>query len=171
MNPQRAAAINSLIEAVGEARSDLLEAHSVAQVEAVARPNGRFFRAGPLGRVVLAHDEVMRAPLDDPGPPKTRTAAPLTSHWAARSMRNSTLHNRILHRLRATDSFRGWTVEELEQTLKVKHQTMSPRVNELRNSGWVYADGETRKNDSGREAEVYRLTARGRELLMEVRYG
>lgn len=159
-NPQRQAATNKLIEAVGHLRSRIVYDDNVA--------------TGPLGGVVDAYDQLMRAPLDDPGPPKTRTSAPLTAHFAGQSMRapSPTIAQRIVRRMYwqpAHPNGPGWTVEELELTLVLKHQTCSPRVNELRNAGWIYAKGDTRKNLSGREAEIYRLTARAVELIEEAR--
>lgn len=154
MNPQRSAAINKLVEIVGE------------------WAEGRRFCSylTPLSLSMLnAYDELMRAPLDDPGPPKTRTAAPLTSHWAARSIDNKTVAGKILRYLYVSGDR---TVDEIEQGLGMRHQSASARVNELRDCGWIVAlPQQTRSTRSGRQAECYTLTARGRELLMEVRYG
>ena len=153
MNPQRTAAINKLIEAVGEWTKGVNES--------IPWTTGS-------DDLIDAYDELMRAPLDDPGPPKTRTAAPLTSHWAARSIDNKAVAGRILKWLYQAGPR---TVDEIEQALTLRHQSCSARVNELRDCGWIYATDETRATRSGRQAEVYALTARGRELLMEVRYG
>jgi hypothetical protein len=161
-NPQRQAAVNKLIEVVGEWRPTIVES-SVT----------RLLHAAEFA-IVDAYDELMRAPLDDPGPPKTRTAAPLTAHFAGMSMRSPapTLCQRIVRRMWQDDGSHwggGWTVENMEFTLNLKHQTVSARFNELRNAGWIYASGETRKNTSGRDAEVYRLTERARQLIQEAR--
>lgn len=49
----------------------------------------------------------------------------------------------------------GLTVDALEQRLQGKHQTISARVNELRNAGWVIDSGIRRKTRSGRPAIVW----------------
>lgn len=153
----RDAAISRLIAAVGDLRSRIVN-------------DGGWTAAHPLYDVVDAYDYLVSIPLEIPTEPKTRTTAPLTAHWAARSMRNSTLHGRILRSFFRSDLRSiGWTVEELEIHHGVKHQTMSPRINELRNSGWIEATGDTRTNASGCQAEVYVLTPAGVRSMWEAR--
>lgn len=158
-NPARAAAVARLVEAVGRWRCQFgFQFDSLIFEKEINR------------NVVSAYDALLAIPLEVPTEPKARTAAPLTSHWAARSMRNSTLHGRILRAFHQADRRSiGWTVEELENALGIRHQTCSPRIHELRNAGWVYAPGDTRQNASGREAEVYVLTSRGVYVMWEAK--
>jgi hypothetical protein len=50
----------------------------------------------------------------------------------------------------------GMTVDALEQTLARSHQSVSARVNELRNKGWLVDSGIRRTTRSGRSAIVWR---------------
>jgi len=52
----------------------------------------------------------------------------------------------------------GMTVDALEQTLNRSHQSVSARVNELRNKGWLVDSGIRRKTRSGRPAIVWTPT-------------
>lgn len=49
----------------------------------------------------------------------------------------------------------GLTVDALEQHLQRPHQTVSARVNELRDRGWVVDSGIRRNTRSGRKAIVW----------------
>ena len=155
-NPARAAALNRLVEAVGEWRRQ-----HPTQLDALTESRN------DERRMIDAYDDLERIPLDLPDDPPRRLAAPLTSHWAAKAMKGNTLNARILTRMYR--SSHGWTVEDLEDFFGVTHQSMSPRVNELRNSGWIFADGTTRPNRSGRDAEIYRLTQLGFDTLRAAR--
>ena len=53
----------------------------------------------------------------------------------------------------------GLTVDALEQVLQRSHQTVSARVNELRDRGWVVDSGHRRKTRSGRSAIVWSPSA------------
>ena len=50
---------------------------------------------------------------------------------------------------------RGITCDEVEVALDRTHQSMSPRVNELRDTGWFVDSGVRRKTRSGRAAVVW----------------
>jgi hypothetical protein len=52
----------------------------------------------------------------------------------------------------------GLTVDQLEQLLDRSHQSVSARVNELRDKGWVRDSGQRRKTRSGRKAIVWSPT-------------
>ena len=52
----------------------------------------------------------------------------------------------------------GLTVDQLEQLMNSRHQTVSARVNELRNKGWVRDSGVKRPTRSGRSAIVWMPT-------------
>lgn len=53
----------------------------------------------------------------------------------------------------------GLTVDQLEQLLNRSHQSVSARVNELRDKGWVRDSGFRRPTRSGRKAIVWIPTA------------
>jgi hypothetical protein len=57
----------------------------------------------------------------------------------------------------------GLTVDQLEQILNRSHQSVSARVNELRDKGWVMDSGRRRKTRSGRKAIVWTPTKMGWE--------
>jgi len=59
----------------------------------------------------------------------------------------------------------GMTVDALEQVLNRSHQSVSARVNELRNKGWVTDSGVRRKTRSGRPAIVWTPTVQAMNLL------
>lgn len=52
----------------------------------------------------------------------------------------------------------GLTVDQLEIQLSRSHQSVSARVNELRDKGWVRDSGQRRKTRSGRKAIVWTPT-------------
>jgi hypothetical protein len=52
----------------------------------------------------------------------------------------------------------GMTVDALEQVLNRSHQSVSARVNELRNKGWLTDSGVRRKTRSGRAAIVWTVS-------------
>jgi len=52
----------------------------------------------------------------------------------------------------------GLTVDQIEQILQRSHQSVSARVNGLRDKGWVVDSGFTRKTRSGRKAIVWTPT-------------
>jgi len=56
----------------------------------------------------------------------------------------------------------GLTVDQLEQLLNRSHQSVSARVNELRDKGWVVDSGERRKTRSGRKAIVWQPSTASR---------
>jgi hypothetical protein len=49
----------------------------------------------------------------------------------------------------------GLTTEQIERHLSGKHQTVSPRVTELRDKGYIVDSGQRRKTASGRQAIVW----------------
>lgn len=71
------------------------------------------------------------------------------------------LSGHILRRL-----LRGaYTVDELVDALGRRHQSVSARVNELRDNGWIKDSGKTRPTRSGVEAIVWELTPRAHAEL------
>jgi len=59
----------------------------------------------------------------------------------------------------------GLTVDQLEQVMHGKHQTISARVNELRNKGWLADAGIKRPTRSGRPAIVWTPTVQALNFL------
>lgn len=160
-NPARAAALNRLVEAVGAYHEAFIRpGHSFPLLaQAVVDSRLRDLRA--------AYEALQAIPVTLPTEAKTRKTAPLTAHWAGMAMSGGvkSMAARIVTHLRYGNA----TVEELTRALHGKHQTVSARVNELRDAGWVYAQGDTRRTSSGRQAEVYRLTDAGRRCFAEAR--
>mgnify|MGYP001814868200 CR=1 FL=1 len=54
----------------------------------------------------------------------------------------------------------GLTCDQIEQLVDGRHQTISARVNELRDKGWIMDSGNRRKTRSGRPAIVWKPTLR-----------
>jgi hypothetical protein len=50
---------------------------------------------------------------------------------------------------------RGATREEIERSTKIKHQTINPRIAELRKAGLIRESGKSRPTRSGRSAAVW----------------
>lgn len=55
----------------------------------------------------------------------------------------------------------GATDWEIEQHLRMKHQTASARRRELEKDGWLEPTGKTRPTDTGTPAQTYRVTEQG----------
>jgi len=79
-----------------------------------------------------------------------------TSAIAAGSVREGS--RAIRHRVRAYIGSTGATCDEVEQALKLSHQTCGPRIRELVQLGLVKDSGRRRPTRSGREAIVWILT-------------
>lgn len=110
--------------------------------------------------------------LSEPATPRAARCAPVTSHAAARFVASEapSLQARIIQDL-WNSAYRntGLTVAELEYRLGRKHETVSARVNELANAGWIRDSGHTRKTDTGRQAVVWMLTAAGEQAIIVAR--
>ena len=55
----------------------------------------------------------------------------------------------------------GLTVDQLEQDLKMRHQSCSARVNQLRDEGWIVDSGQRMETRSGRAAIVWKPSQQG----------
>jgi len=103
-------------------------------------------------------------PLPDASAARSSKGAPLTSQNAAayvRGPRAASLSGRIVRRLWAHDI--GMTVEELCESLDRKHQSVSARVHDLKEMGWITgSDDYTRTTRSGSEAVMWRISRRAR---------
>lgn len=60
----------------------------------------------------------------------------------------------------------GMTVDQIEQTINRSHQSVSARVNELRNKGWIVDSGRKRLTRSRRSAIIWvpSQASRGRSI-------
>lgn len=56
----------------------------------------------------------------------------------------------------------GATRDELQVATGIDLQSLSPRISELKDGGWIEPNGQTRTSDEGAQMEVYVLTLRGR---------
>jgi hypothetical protein len=106
-------------------------------------------------------------------PSRTRTvlSAPETSHEAGEWMKRFALTDactvfRHIYYAWYGRKFRGGlTCDEVEQALDRTHQSMSARVNELRDTGWIIDSGTRRKTRSGRAAIVWTPTQAAIDLV------
>lgn len=114
-----------------------------------------------LKAAVVSHQALGAAEVGQPAFSNNSTD---TSAEAGSSMRNLTgfLAFRCFEEI--DRAYLGCTVDELEVRLVRSHQSVSARVNELRDKGWVRDSGERRKTRSGRNAIVWTPTdqAKGR---------
>lgn len=121
----------------------------------------------PFSKLVIeAYDDYAAMELELPDSAPVNAVAPLTAQQAATWMAGGRAKSAAGRIVRFMWQYRseGWTVDELELGLNGVHQTISPRVNELRKAGWLYTEG-TRTTRSGRDAEIYFLTDRAKEML------
>jgi hypothetical protein len=109
----------------------------------------------------LIVDEQRRCSRDryDPPPeraPRVRATAPETSHAAAKvaALREGT-QKKTMWRLFVQAGERGYTDDELEQTLARSHQSVSATRNGLMNDGLIVDSGQRRKTRYGNEAIVW----------------
>lgn len=103
--------------------------------------------------------------LKEPGETRTSGKAPVTAHLAAAYMHGNRSRGQaawILRRLLKG----GWTTDELVDVSGKPHQSISARVNELRDGGWIVDSGQTRKTRSNHDATVWRLTDEARRELI-----
>lgn len=140
-------------------------------VEAVGRWVRRDpgYQPGEIRRLFHEYEQVaLLVPAQRPRRPRT----PLTSQFAAAAMHDhaARIAARML-RVMYDDRQQRFTVDELEQAMRLRHQTASAEMSHLRAEGWVTPTGATRPTRSGYPAEVYRLTDRGAELLREAAGG
>ena len=63
----------------------------------------------------------------------------------------------LMYFLEAPARTKGATCEEVEKACGLRHQTASPRIRELVQSGFLEITKLRRTNDSGRTARVYKV--------------
>jgi predicted transcriptional regulator len=89
---------------------------------------------------------------------------PITSRGAAESLINvSKLASEVFTEIMSEP--KGMTCDEVELLMDGRHQTISARVNELRDKGWIKDSGRKRKTRSGRQAIVWIPTEQARKQL------
>jgi hypothetical protein len=104
--------------------------------------------------------------LEAPGETRTSKVAPVTSQMAAAYMHGARAESQAGWILRALYN-RRFTTDELVTASGRPHQSISARVNELRDGGWICDSGDTRKTRSGQEATVWMLTPAAHQAMRE----
>ena len=105
-----------------------------------------------------------------PGEAWARGEDPETSHEAADALRHSgnvtLLECAALIGLQRSPGYAGTSEDAAgEVGQRESRYSISPRFKPLRKKGFIEATGEKRKNRSGRNADVYQLTQKGRSYL------
>lgn len=90
-----------------------------------------------------------------------RSTSPRTSKAAALSLKDGTRCRTVLDLFAKYDPA-GWTNEELQDFLGWVSQSLTPRVNNLVNEGYLVDSGHSRPTRSGKEAVIWILTDEGR---------
>lgn len=144
-----------------------------------------YFAGSAVDEVVdaaLAYAEYGLANLDRP---RAGLRAPQTSHDAAEWAKQFALTDagavfrQIYYAWQRAHSFDTWrfgpgetvpegrTTDEVEEELNRTHQSISARVNALKDAGWIIDSGQRRKTRSGREAIVWTPTQAARDFVNE----
>ena len=90
-----------------------------------------------------------------------RTTDPATSHAAAASMRDAVgRHHRLI--LGALDLADRLAAQQIADRTGIDYVAVGKRTSELIDAGLIERAGTTHTNRSGRDADQYRLTERGR---------
>ena len=117
--------------------------------------------------------------------PRASRVAPVTSHQAAAWVATSTqkaMLGRIFYKVYWSEfkpfhdgfsdlryTMAGRTADELIVELDRGHATVSARVNELANAGWIVDSGIRRKTRSGRDAVVWKASDAAKAAIEEGR--
>jgi hypothetical protein len=97
--------------------------------------------------------------LETPGRARANKGAPVTAKQAAVWMngeKSKSLCSKIVRLL--SQYISGLTTEEIEVLLSGKHQSISPRITDLRDTGWLRDSEFRRKTKSGGDAIVWKLS-------------
>jgi predicted transcriptional regulator len=109
----------------------------------------------------LAVDRYMNLSLQEAATAAVSRRHPETSHHAAASLTNvGAIARKVFDEIALVfeESGTGLTSDQVEQILGGRHQTISARVNELRERGWITDSGLRRPTRSGRKAIVWKPT-------------
>lgn len=123
----------------------------------------RRYGAATTTKLSLAVSLYQELPMANLGQPAFSNNSTDTSAEAGASMLGhlGKLAHECYSEIAATyrDGGLGLTVDAIEQRLVRSHQSVSARVNELRDKGWVVDSGVRRPTRSGRKAIVWRPTS------------
>jgi hypothetical protein len=118
--------------------------------------------AGGQGEVAIASLAEVSAPARG----AVRNTDPSTSAKAADDVlpRSGTQRRAVVDALyEAGDG--GLISDELAQITGIDYRSVTPRIGELKNLGWVFATSRTRKSTKNADSEVLVLTRKAREAL------
>lgn len=114
--------------------------------------------------VILSTEEfdALRRPslLDGDRPGAARTDDPQTSKDAAKYPGRNSQRWRVLMAIRSA-AVRGATAEEVARITGIEYRSVTPRIGELRNAGFIEGNGETRTSSLDNQQEVLVLTMLG----------
>lgn len=119
-----------------------------------------------VGRLQEVTEQYEALGLERAGTAITTNAGPATSNEAAASLDPDHL-GRLARRVydeifyTVANGGTGLTCDQVEQIVGGSHQTVSARVNELRDKGYILDSGARRPTRSGRKATVWRPSAMG----------
>lgn len=105
-----------------------------------------------------------------PAKPRSSGAGNVTSEMAAAYMNGKRAGTQRAWILRRLQYGTGWTTDQLVEASQRPHQSISARVNELRDAGWLADSGETRKTRSGMDAIVWVLTDAARHAIQTTQW-
>lgn len=132
-----------------------LYAHEYKQTQVQLEKACRALRDARLHAPSLAH---------------ARANSPETSQEAAEWMTRNFRAGHAAARVYAVISTipGGLTTDQVQQRMRETHQTVSPRITELRDRGLIKDSGRRRKTRSGRAAIVWESSPLGREAARHV---
>lgn len=126
-----------------------------------------------ISTLVGAYRALEALPLPVPNRARANKGAPVTAQQAAAWFNGERAANlagevfKVIWHDHLHPHRYGSTTEEIEHRLGGKHQTISPRVNELAETGWICESGRKRKNASGRMAIVWTPTWSAEQAMLE----
>jgi hypothetical protein len=82
-----------------------------------------------------------------------------TSRWARQSVDTLAIRDKVLLELQKADA----TDQELEIRMKLAGNTIRPSRGECVKKKWVVATGDTRLTPSGRKANIWMVTEKGKQ--------
>lgn len=97
-----------------------------------------------------------------------RKGGPSTSKAAAIQIypRTGSQRYRILMAIRQAGDH-GLTAHETAEATGILYRSVTPRIGELKNGGWVRANGKTRRSDMNMQVEVLVLTPKAIQWIEE----
>lgn len=105
-----------------------------------------------------------------PVKPRSSGVGNVTSEMAAAYMNGKRAGTQRAWILRRLQYGTGWTTDQLVEASQRPHQSISARVNELRDAGWLVDSGDTRKTRSGMDAIVWVLTDAARHAIQTTQW-